>query len=109
MGCSTVKQLADQLGLKEGINVDIGTDLHGAGVSIKVTPFKKGMTCIQHKHAYAHLSVLLSGRVILKTDAYAVTLDASDKPVSVVIEANMLHQVTALTDAVWLCVNREVA
>lgn len=108
MGCGTVTSLATKLGIEPGKNVleDISTNLSGADVSVKITPFKAGMVGIQHKHEYPHLSVLMSGQVVLKTDTTSRILDARKGPVSVVVEANEYHQVTAIEDSVWLCIHK---
>jgi quercetin dioxygenase-like cupin family protein len=100
MSCGTLQ-------LERGKNLNIGLDFSGAGLHVKVTTIPKGMRLVQHKHTYDHLSVLLSGRVIVKSDADTLVIDAGDSPKSLVIEAGRLHSVVALTDAVWLCVHKE--
>lgn len=109
MGCGKITTLAEKLGIQAGINVleDISTDFEGAGISLKFVPLKKNQFVIQHKHKYPHLSVLLSGKVLLESDGSQKLLDASIEPQSIVIPAGAYHQVTALSDAVWLCVHNK--
>lgn len=106
MSCGIVTKQAEALGIKPGTNVleDISHNLHGCGVSVKVTPLARGMKVIQHKHSYDHLGVLLTGRVIVQTDNDTCVLAADDGPMSIIIEADIYHSVTAVTDAVWQCV-----
>lgn len=109
MGCGVVTKTAEALGVQAGkdVLVDVSTDLVGAGVSVKYTPLKKGLTVIQHKHAYPHLSILVSGIVIVRNDDETFRLDATKGPKHCVISAGKYHSVEALTDAVWLCVHHE--
>jgi quercetin dioxygenase-like cupin family protein len=107
MGCG-VTQLATQLGVQPGVNVleDVSKNFEGAGVSVKMTPLKAGLKVIQHKHEYDHLSILLSGKVIVTNDNMTYTLDATKTPKSLIIEAGEYHSVYAVIDAVWLCVHK---
>jgi quercetin dioxygenase-like cupin family protein len=109
MGCGVVTARALEAGVTPGVNVleDVSQDFEGAGVSVKVTPLIAGMEVIQHKHRYPHLSVLMSGIVIVKTDDWSRTLDASKAPQQIIVEADTYHAVIAVTDAVWLCVHSE--
>jgi quercetin dioxygenase-like cupin family protein len=109
MGCGVVTARALEAGITPGVNVleDVSANFDGAGVSVKVTPLKEGMEVIQHKHAYPHLSILMSGVVVLKTDDWSRIINAKKEPQSVVIEADKYHAVIAVTDAVWLCVHSE--
>jgi quercetin dioxygenase-like cupin family protein len=99
MSCNTIEL--------EHKNLKIGTDFTGAGLHVKLTELKKGMKLVQHKHTYDHLSLLLSGRVIVHLDTDAIVIDASATPRSMVIEAGRIHRVTAITDACWLCVHHD--
>lgn len=109
MGCGVVTARAIEAGITPGVNVleDVSKNFEGAGVSVKVTPLKAGMEVIQHKHAYPHLSILMSGVVVLKTDNWSKTINAKKEPQEVVIEADTYHAVIALTNAVWLCIHSE--
>ena len=106
MGCGIVSNLALEAGITPGVNVleDVSTDYAGAGVSVKRTLIKKGQQVIQHKHAYPHLSILMSGVVFLCTDEGQRRIDARLEPQSIVIEADKYHAVIAVTNAEWLCV-----
>jgi quercetin dioxygenase-like cupin family protein len=109
MGCGVVTARALEAGIDPNVNVleDVSTDHEGCGVSVKVTPLKKGMEIIQHKHAYPHLSVLMSGIVTVMTDNWSRKLDATKESQQLVIEADTYHAVIAHTDAVWLCIHSE--
>lgn len=109
MGCGVVTSRAIEAGINPDVNVleDVSKNFEGAGTSVKVTPLKAGMEVIQHKHQYPHLSILMSGTVVLKTDAWSRILNATKEPQSVVIEADTYHAVVAVTDAVWLCVHKD--
>jgi quercetin dioxygenase-like cupin family protein len=108
MGCG-VTQKAEYYGIEAGINVldDVSQDHTGAGVSAKIVLLKAGVNVIQHKHDYPHLSILLSGKVFVRTDEENFWMDAKEKPVSRIIPAGMFHDVLALTDSEWLCIHLE--
>lgn len=72
----------------------------GAGVYIKETFFDAGEGGEKHIHNFDHLSVLVSGTVKLYVDGVASIKTA---PEVITIQAGKLHQVIALTDAVWHC------
>lgn len=61
-----------------------------------------GMVLKGHEHNYDHLSILASGSV-------AVTVDGATRvymgPAAVGIKANKMHEITALSDALWYCVH----
>jgi quercetin dioxygenase-like cupin family protein len=109
MGCGTITRLAQEASISPGVNVleDVSTNFDGAGVSVKVTPLKAGQEVIQHKHKYPHLSVLMSGVVLLRTDSTEKMISATKEPQSIIIEADTYHAVYAVTNAVWLCVHSE--
>jgi quercetin dioxygenase-like cupin family protein len=109
MGCGIVSSRAIEAGINPDVNVleDVSKNFEGAEVSAKVTPLTAGMEVIQHKHRYPHLSILMSGTVVLKTDDWSRIMNASKEPQSVVIEADKYHAVIAITDAVWLCIHSE--
>lgn len=86
----------------ENVLEDISINHHGAGIGAKQVLLKAGMQVVQHKHRYAHLSILIYGRVQVSTDEWSKDLEG---PVSIVIEANINHMVIAHTDALWLCVH----
>lgn len=55
-----------------------------------------------HSHNYDHLSILAQGEVV-------VTIDGNESryvgPECIVIPANAVHRIDALTDSVWFCVH----
>lgn len=89
-------------GMVKGILEDVSANFESHGVNIKVTPIKKGLTVVQHKHKYPHLSILMKGKVWLETDSYRCQMVAGQ---TTTIEAGIYHAVTALEDSVWLCVH----
>lgn len=99
MSCDTV--------CLENKNIKIGKDFSGAGLHVKLTEIPKGIRLVQHKHTYDHLSILLSGRVVVTSDGDTVVFEASNGPKSMVIEAGRVHTVHAITDCVWMCVHKD--
>lgn len=100
MGCGVVTQFMNDHGVV--MNGDISMDHVGAGVSVKQVPLKAGQEVIKHKHDYDHLSVLVSGKVTVVTDEYEIEMEG---PESITIKAGLYHHISALTDALWLCVH----
>lgn len=74
----------------------------GGNVYVKETAIAAGQILVQHKHAYDHLSYLVSGRVSLEVDGSKKELQG---PAALTIEAGKHHGVTAMTDCVWLCIH----
>lgn len=74
----------------------------GGKVYIKETRINAGQILVQHKHAYDHLSYLVSGRASLEVDGGKRLIQG---PAAMTIEAGKHHGVTALTDCVWLCIH----
>lgn len=74
----------------------------GGGVYAKSTMIRAGVILVQHKHAYDHLSYLVSGTVELQVDGVRRELSG---PACLTIEAGKHHGVKALTDALWLCIH----
>lgn len=65
--------------------------------------FPKDSYIRQHKHEYSHLSILASGKVLVKkNDEDAEELVA---PVCINIEARKNHSILALEDCVWFCIH----
>ena len=93
------KPLTDDVLAANGVQVEH----HFAdGVYIKETHIKAGTSLAKHTHDYTHLSVLVSG-------AARVEIGGVDHIYSgfhvLTIEAGVPHKVTAITDAIWLCVH----
>lgn len=72
------------------------------GLYAKETRIPAGRVLVQHKHAYAHLSVLASGTVEVDVDGVRSTHTG---PACLDIKANIHHGVKALTDVVWFCIH----
>lgn len=110
MGCGVITKEVEALGgIKDGVNVmeDVSENFAGAGVRVKQTRIPKGYQVYQHKHSYAHLSILVSGFVKVETDDHTEILDATDGSKSILIGANEYHKVTAYEDSVWMCIHRD--
>jgi len=81
----------------------------GDGQYAKEIQLEQGEMVGKHLHAYTHLSILALGRVELKrwgTDKHGLkwhlkTIVCAGECVTV--EANVLHQITALEDSIWYC------
>jgi quercetin dioxygenase-like cupin family protein len=107
MGCGVTEFMqTNNVQMREGVLEDVSTNYVGAGLHVKEIPLKADQCVIKHKHHYDHLSILMSGTVVLETDEYTRILEA---PTSVVIKANLYHKLTAMTDALWLCVHADNA
>ena len=72
------------------------------GLYAKETFIPKDSFLMQHKHKYAHLSILAKGRVLVKVDDDVKEYKA---PSCINIQANKHHSVKALEDCVWYCVH----
>lgn len=57
---------------------------------------------VQHKHSYAHMSILAKGKVVVLVDDESKIVEA---PACLEIAAGKHHAVKALTDCVWFCVH----
>jgi quercetin dioxygenase-like cupin family protein len=73
----------------------------GGGVYVKETRIPAGSALVQHRHAFDHLSYLVSGSVEVHKDGAA---DVVHAPACLTIAAGAHHGVKALSDAVWLCI-----
>jgi len=103
MSCGVTQFLQDNpIVGTDNVLEDISINYVGGGVGVKQVLLKEGVQVVQHKHRYAHLSVLIYGRVLVMTDDWSKELEG---PTSLVIEAHMNHMVIAYTDALWLCVH----
>ena len=72
------------------------------GLYSKEIHIPEGMMIIQHKHNYAHLSILAKGKVIvLKGDEQKIV----EAPACLEICSGEHHAVKALTDCVWFCIH----
>ena len=72
------------------------------GLYSKEIHIPEGMMIIQHKHNYAHLSILAKGKVVvLKGDEQKIV----EAPACLEICSGEHHAVKALTDCVWFCIH----
>lgn len=98
---NTVKELAQTY--QGQYAIDLGTQHHfSSGVYAKQMHLPKGYMAISHQHNYDHLSVLASGKVIVKTDDSEQEYTA---PVAITIAKHKNHAITAIEDAVWFCIH----
>jgi len=82
---------------------DLGTVHHFSdGIYAKEMLIPKGYAAISHKHNYSHLSILSSGKVIVRTDDFEKEYTA---PACIEIKAGINHMIEALEDAAWFCVH----
>lgn len=103
MGCGVTQFMRDNnVVMADSVLEDVSVNYSGAGVGVKQVLLKAGQMVIQHKHKFSHLSVLVYGKVTVKTDEMEKELEG---PEAMVIEAHINHMVTAHTDALWLCVH----
>jgi len=98
---NTVKELAQ---IHQGqYAIDLGTQHHfSSGVYAKQMMLPKGYMALSHAHTYDHLSLLASGKVIVKTDEGEQEFTG---PACLTIKRNKNHAITALEDAVWFCIH----
>ena len=102
MGCGILEFVKDHPFPQENVLEDISINYRGAGMGVKQVTLKAGQHVIQHKHLYAHLSILIYGSVTVTTDEWMKDLSG---PASLVIQAGINHSVTVHSDALWLCVH----
>ena len=89
--------------LQGTFEVDLGTQHHfSSGVYAKQMMLPKGYFALSHAHSYDHLSILASGKVIVKTDKGEQVFTA---PACLTIEKGLNHSITALEDAHWFCIH----
>ena len=72
------------------------------GLYAKQMVIPEGHVAVSHQHNYDHLSVLASGKVLLKTDTWDKVYTA---PACINIEAGINHAIIALEDSVWFCIH----
>lgn len=77
-----------------------GGDAASGGVFVVETVAPSGYLLESHKHAHAHMSVLVSGVAEVTIDGVTELLSGYTM---VKIPANTVHKVQAVTDIIWLC------
>lgn len=81
----------------------VGISHHfGGGVYAKETAIPAGASLQQHAHPFEHLSWLSSGTVMVEVEDEGEIVTG---PRMLTIAAGKRHRVTALTDALWLCIH----
>ncbi len=73
----------------------------GGGSYVKETKIPAGASLRQHAHSHDHISYLVSGQVVVRVDGEATTVTG---PCPMLIRAGQEHGLTAMTDALWLCI-----
>ena len=74
--------------------------LFGEDAYIKEIRLDAGDLIEKHVHDFDHISVLVKGTVHVKIGSSIRYLQA---PNAIKVQAGIAHEVTAMTDAVWLC------
>ncbi len=84
-------------------DLGVGISHHfSGGVYAKETHIPAGVSLEQHVHSYEHMSVLVSGIVVLSRDSVDETINA---PAILTLSGGVVHKVHALKDSVWLCIH----
>lgn len=73
-----------------------------AGIYVKETFIPAGISLMQHVHSYAHLSVLVSGKAIVKINGKQKVYEGYH---ILNVESGKKHKVLAISDVVWLCIH----
>lgn len=72
------------------------------GVYAKKMVIPAGFMVGQHQHKYSHLSILATGRVVLRTDVSEKVYSA---PACLEIKSGLHHSIEALEDSIWYCIH----
>jgi len=83
----------------------VGIDVHhhfSSGVYAKEVTIPAGMTLVQHRHKFDHMSVLASGTAMVSVGGKSAQFVG---PAVLNIAAGQIHAVTAVTEVVWLCIH----
>ena len=87
-------------------------DLAEAGVEVshhffygKRARIPKGRELTQHVHPYDHYSLLVAGIVDVESEGRSIRYLARMGPCCIEIKAGIAHKVTAITDAIWICLH----
>lgn len=82
---------------------DLGTLHHFSdGLYAKEMRIPAGYVAGTHAHQYSHLSILASGRAIVRTDEQSKEYRA---PACLEIKSSVHHTIEALEDCVWFCIH----
>ncbi len=74
----------------------------GCDTYIREGLIRAGERIKKHKHTYDHFSILAHGVVVVQANGVMTPYSA---PACIKIEANIDHEVLAMTDAVWFCIH----
>jgi hypothetical protein len=96
-------------------SIELKTSLHlSDAVIANEFNLSAGQSMGKHVHDYSHISILSRGIVQLEkfndgdSDAFEIlTIDATDKAVTLIVDANIYHRITAIEDADWFCIHAE--
>lgn len=72
------------------------------GLYAKETRIPAGTKLVQHVHNFDHLSALMKGSVMVEVDGKGEVFVA---PKLLTIAAGKEHEVTAITDVLWVCLH----
>jgi len=98
----TIKQAAQEMA--GTFEVDLGIVHHfSSGVYAKQMTLPAGYTALSHSHNFDHMSILASGKVLVKTDDSEVVEYTA--PTVVTIKAGINHAIYAVEDSSWFCVH----
>lgn len=75
----------------------------GGGVYAKETEIPEGVVLAQHKHKFAHLSILASGTAAVHVGDEPGWIIVG--PTTLTIEAGIAHRIEAKTFCVWYCIH----
>lgn len=73
-----------------------------AGITLIEWRFKAGMAMLSEVHDYDHLSILISGDAVLRSNGVEMPLKG---PCTVEIKAGIEHALYAVTDCLWDCIH----
>jgi quercetin dioxygenase-like cupin family protein len=72
------------------------------GVYSRKMTIPQGVKVPTHKHKFNHMSILASGKVIIKVDGIVSEYTA---PAQLEIAKNQIHEILALEESVWFCIH----
>lgn len=78
-----------------------------ASLAVKQMIVPAGQVVGKHIHAYGHISILAVGTVRIRrtVDGHPEIPEVLHAPLCLVIEANVEHEIEAITDTAWFCVH----
>lgn len=77
-----------------------------SGVYCKLVRIPNEHTVQSHKHKFDHMSMLISGNVVVETEQTQQAYSAAGGPVIIEIKAGIAHAITSFDgDAIWACIH----